>query len=381
MTDEERRQAKEHALATKRFYTLIVLLFLILALVVASVVLWFATPRPEEENKPPSTEGNLFAVETITVEGNTKYLEDSVIGESGVLIGQSIFTVKSNEIEAHLLETFPYFASVEVQTLHMDEVLIQVTETDVIGVMYADGCWIPIGANGKALDKQPITSDRPKNALYIKGEVPEGGIAVGAPALEEFSASVLRDILSAINQYQLTDVTEIDITDLTDIRLVWRAQIEVLLGNTTNLVHEIGVAAATIPKILESRGAQVTGRLNLVSYSNEALENQAIFTPSSLLPSSTTATRKPAAGETTQPTTVSTQAEDSSDEYYDDSGEYDDSSDEYYDDSGEYDDSSDEYYDDSGEYDDSGDEYYDDSGEYDDSGDEYYDDSSDYSEE
>ncbi len=364
MTDEQRRHAAEHALATKRFYLLIVLLFLILGLVISSVVLWFATPRPEEPDKPPSTTGNMFAVETVTVEGNTRYLEESVIGESGVLIGQSIFSVESNEIEAHLLETFPYFSSVEVQTLHMDEVRIQVTETDVIGVMYADGCWVPVGANGKALDKQPVTSDRPKNSLYIKCGLPEGGIVVGAPAMEDYTASVLSTILSAINQYQLTDVTEIDLIDLTDIRLVWRSQIEVLLGNTTNLVHEIGVASTTIPKILESRGAQVTGRLNLVSYSNEALENQAIFTPTSLLPTSTTATRKPAAGETTT-TTVPTQVDESDgEEYYEEDSYYEESYDE-------------EYYEEDTYYEEPYDEgYYEE-----DSSEEYYEEDSGYSEE
>ena len=340
MTDEQRRRAAEHALATKRFYLLIVLLFLILGLVISSVVLWFATPRPEEPDKPPSTTGNMFAVETITVEGNTHYLEDSVIGESGVLIGQSIFMVQSNEIEAHLLNTFPYFSSVEVQTLHMDEVRIQVT--------YADGCWVPIGANGKALDKQPVTSDRPKNSLYIKYGIPEGGIVVGAPAMEEYTASVLGTVLSAINRYQLADVTEIDLIDLTDIRLVWRSQIEVLLGNTTNLEHEIGVASTTIPKIIESRGAQATGRLNLVSYSNEALENQAIFTPGSLLPTTTTAPRKPAAGETTTTTTQPTQEDEYyEEEYYED----DDYEEDYYEEEYYEDDYTDEdYYEEDSEY-------------------------------
>ncbi len=346
MTDEQRRRAEEHALATKRFYLLIVLLLLILGLVISSVVLWFATPRPEEPDKPPSTTGNMFAVETITLEGNTRYLEESVIGESGVLIGQSIFTVQSNEIEAHLLETFPYFSSVEVQTLHMDEVRIRVTETDVIGVTYADGCWVPIGANGKALDKQPVTSDRPKNGLYIKYRLPEGGVAVGSPAMEDYTASVLSTILSAINRYQLADVTEIDLIDLTDIRLVWRSQIEVLLGNTTNLVHEIGVTATTIPKILESRGAQATGRLNLISYSNEALENQAIFTPGSLLPTTTTATRKPAAGETTTTAQPTQEDEYYEEEYYEE--EY--YEEEYYEEDTDYEDSSDEYYEDDGGY-------------------------------
>ena len=365
LTEEERRRQEAHKLATKRFYQLIVMLFMILALVIASVVLWFATPRPEEEPKEPSTEANLFAVKSITVEGNTKYLESSVIGESGVLIGQSIFTVDSNAIEAHLLKTFPYFASVEVQTLHMDQVHITVEEIGVIGVMYADGCWVPIGTNGKALDKQEITSDRPRQMLYIKGKLPENGIQIGELALEEYSASVLQTILEAINQYGLTDIVEIDITNMTDIRLNWRRQIEVLLGNTTNLEHEIGVASATIPRILESRGAQVSGRLNLTSYSNDALESQAIFTPSSLLPTATTATRKPAPGETTQTTTAPTKAEEDSssedsyyDEYYDDS----DSDNEYYDDTSYYDEESDEYYEES--YDDSDVYYEEDSTEY-----------------
>jgi len=297
MTEEQRRRAKENALTTKRFYLLIVMLLLIVALVVSSIVLWIITPRPES-NTPPSTEGNMFAVETITLEGNTKYLEESVIGESGVLIGQSIFKVKSNAVEEHLLNTFPYYADVDVQTLRMKEVRITVTETDCIGVMYADGHWIPIGGNGKVLDKQPITSDRPKNSLYIKAKAPKDGISVGAQALDEYEASVLGTLLSAINRYALSDVTEINITDMTDIRLVWRSQIEVWLGNTSNLEHEIGVVAATIPKILQSRGEQASGRLNLVSYSSdEAVDKQAVFTPSSLLPTKPTAPRQPAPGE------------------------------------------------------------------------------------
>lgn len=320
LTAEERRRRAAHARATGRFYALIVMLFLILVLTVASVILWVATPRPEEPDTAPSTENQLFAVEKVTVQGNTKYLEDSVIGESGVLIGQSIFTVDSNEIEAHLLETFPYFVTVEVQTLHMNEVCITVTETDVIGVVYDKGYWVPVGTNGKALDQQEITSDRPRNVLYIKGAAPEGGIKIGGMALEEYTASVLQTILSAVNQYELTDITEIDLTDLTDVRMNWREQIEVRFGNTTNLVHQIGVVAATIPKILESRGAQATGVLNVSSYSNEALENQAIFTPSSLLPVSTTATRRPATGETT--TTTIPPEEDTGED--DDTSEYDD---------------------------------------------------------
>lgn len=285
--------SKAQTLATQRFYFLIVLLVLTLVFAVGALVLWLVTPRPADPSAPAEAQGGLFSVKTIVVEGNTRYYEEAVIGESGVAVGQSIFNVDSQDIEAHLLATFPYFASVEVQTLHMDEVKITVTETPVIGVVYANERWVPVGANGKALDEQEVTSDRPKGMLYIKGALPpEGGVVVGQQAIEDYTFSVLQEMLDAIANYELTNIIEIDLTDLSDITMNWRDQITVKLGNTSNLTHEIGMVASTIPKILESRGEQITGILNLSSYSNDSLENQAVFTPSSLLPTTTKAPRR-----------------------------------------------------------------------------------------
>ena len=295
-SSREREQAKQkNRLATQRFYFLIAMLALILIFSVASLVLWIAAPR---EKKPVKTDGGVFSVKTVTVEGNTTYQNDAVVGESGILVGQSIFSVDSNAVEEHLLKTFPYFSNVEVQTLHMKDVKITVSETSIIGTLYHDGYWVPVGANGKALGKQEITSDAPEHLPFIKGTaVPEGGLTIGGIAMDEYSQSVLQTILAALKQYNLTDITEIDLSDKSNLKMTWSDQIEVLLGNTSNLTHEIGVVASTIPAVLESRGAQITGILNVSSYSNDALENQAVFTPSSLLPTTVTAPRKPASDE------------------------------------------------------------------------------------
>lgn len=350
-----RKPTKAQAHATKQFYLLIAMLTLILVFVIGIAVMVFG--GSDNSDKTPSTENNLFAVKTVSVEGNTKYSEDAVVGESGVLIGQNIFAVKGAEIQKHLLETFPYFETVQVQTLNMKEVRITVTETDVVGVMYAHGYWIPIGENGRVLDKKEIDSDRPRNALYIKAASVKEDVAIGDVALEEYSASVLTTMLGAIERYDLNDIIEVDLRDMNDIRMNWRGQVEIYLGNETNLEHEIKVVSTVIPRLLEVRGQQVKGVLNLRSYSNDALENQAVFSPASSADTTTTATRKPAAGETTHTTTAPTTA---GDEWYDDPYEddtyYDDSyeDDSYYDDS-DYDESSDyeeiyyedEWYDDS----------------------------------
>lgn len=303
----DERERERNKLATQRFYFLIVMLILILVFVVASLVLWLITPRPEKQ-PTVSTDGGLFAVDTIVVEGNTKYREESVIGESGILVGQSVFAIDSNRIEQHLLDVFPYYASVEVHTTHMDEVTITVEETDVVGVIYANGSWVPIGANGKALDEWEISSDVPKNNVYIKGTTPpEGGVVVGGMAFDDYSAALLKEMLVAVSDSGLTDIVEIDMTDKNDLRMNWRRQIEIRLGNSSNLAHQMNVVATTIPKILESRGQNITGILNVSSYSNDALENQAVFTPSSILPTTTTASRRLADEDTTQAGTEPTE--------------------------------------------------------------------------
>ncbi|MBQ3093538.1 MAG: FtsQ-type POTRA domain-containing protein, partial [Clostridia bacterium] len=111
-SSRRRTQTKrKNDLATQRFYFLIAMLALILIFAVASLVLWIAAPR---EKKPVKTDGGVFSVKTITVEGNTTYQNNAVVGESGILIGQSIFAVDSNAVEEHLLKTFPYFSAVEV---------------------------------------------------------------------------------------------------------------------------------------------------------------------------------------------------------------------------------------------------------------------------
>jgi len=279
---EEQTQAREK-LAKQRFYFLIVMLVLIVIFVVGSLILWIRMPRLDDNGRPRA-DGGLFSVQTMTLEGNTVYPKDHVLNSTGVVKGQSIFSVKAKDVEERLLKTYPQYSSVKVETLGMKEVKITVTETPIIGAMYADGAWVMIGENGNAVAKRAMDSDRPRGVLYVKGvKPPTGKVVYGSAAMDEYSFEVLKTMIAAIKQYKLTDIIEIDLTNLSDIRMNWRGQIEVKLGNSSNLTHEIKVVAENIPKILELRGDQITGVLDVSSYSDETLKRPAVFTPSSVL--------------------------------------------------------------------------------------------------
>lgn len=282
VTEEEKMKAHQ-ALATKRFYFLIAMLVLIVLFVIGSLYIWITLPRVDEDGRPLVTDGP-FTVEKIVLSGNTQYDEETVLYESNVVVGQSIFTVKTDDVEERLLETFPYFVTAQAKTVGMSEVHIDVTETKAIGVIGSNGSWVTVGQNGKALDREPMNSNVPKGKLYLKGvKPPKNGVTVGGTAMDDASLDVVLTLVESIEATQLGDVVEIDLSNSSNIRMNWRGQVEIHLGNNSNLAHEIGVAAECIPQLIKLRGEKVSGVLDLSSYSNKDLDDQAVFTPSSLI--------------------------------------------------------------------------------------------------
>lgn len=297
MTVEERERdeqlKKKQALANSRFYFLVTMLVLIAIFTVGTLFIWITMPKYGPDGQPVVSDGP-FTVRQITLEGNTHYREEVVLHATGLTKGQSIFNVNGNQISQALMQMFPYYTSVDVKTLNMSEVKITVTETAVIGVVHQNGTWISVGANGKAVEMTPVTTARPKGLLYFKGTIaPEGGIVIGGMAMDDYSFSIINTLLSAMAQYGLTDIIEIDVGNLSDIRMNWRGQIDIRMGNPSNLTYEVGAIADVLPKLIAARGEKVSGVLNLTSYSNEALDDQVVFTPSSLLPTTTTSPRLP----------------------------------------------------------------------------------------
>lgn len=227
----------------------------------------------------PST----MAVKTITVEGNTRYDEEAILGVSGIKVGQSVFSVDKRKAEKALKKTFHYIEDVAVRVDFSRNVKIQITEAQPMGAVYAEGNWVVVSEKGMGLQVSPVTTERPLRQLYIKG----AGVLCaeeGKQVLDEESSELVAEIFAALNASKLTDISVVDIADRTDIRLNWKNQITILLGNDSNLEYEIAAAVSALPTILDKHGETATGHLNLSQYSDPTVQSPSIiFTPSSLL--------------------------------------------------------------------------------------------------
>ncbi len=247
----------------------------------------------------------MFSLKEITVSGETRYLKEAIIQQSGLSLGQSIWSIDKAEASERVLAAFPYIQNVKVTNTAYNKLNIAVSETDEIGVMYGGGKWLAVGSNGRILETMPVESDRPLRALYLKGGEAIGK-AVGEQAMDDRSFAIVTELLAAFEKYELDGVCEIDLSNKSDLRINWNNRITVKLGNDSNLTHEIGVVKSALPGIERQYGEQAMGQLDVSSFSEDG--TMAVFTPRDLLTATTTATTTTPDGETTEAGTTTTTA-------------------------------------------------------------------------
>ncbi|MBR2338062.1 MAG: FtsQ-type POTRA domain-containing protein [Clostridia bacterium] len=277
---QHNRQARSRKRAKAR-------LRLFLALCAGSLVMFIsillllpaAFGNQQDSERKPSAIG----VKSITVSGNTRYDEEAIIGISGIQLGQSVLSVNKNKVSKKLEKTFHYAEDVKIHIDWSRNVTIEITEAVPMGAVYAEGNWVVVGHDGTGLESAPISTERPLRQCYIKGA---GTLSAqpGEQVLDDETLTLVAEIFDALQAVGMTDISIIDIENRNDIRLSWKNQIILQLGNDSNLRFEIAAAASTLPKVLEKHGETATGVLNLSQHSDPAIESPAIFfTPSSLL--------------------------------------------------------------------------------------------------
>lgn len=276
-----------------RFYTMLLLLVGIAGMLVATVVMRSIWKSAEKAHGQPAAsgetasgnEGGIFSIKKVTVAGDTRYQTEDIVQASGIYVGQSIWSVDKKGAIENILRAFPYIETAAVANTAYDAIEITVTETEELGAMYADGQWLVVGTNGKALEALPVEGDRPMRYLYFKGATPLTG-ELGKQAMDDRSLAIAQELVEAFETYGLTGVCEIDMTNKSDIRLNWNNRITVKMGNDSQLTHEVGVVVSMLPGIEEQYGSDARGQIDASAYSSGRV--YAVFTPEDLLGSSTT---------------------------------------------------------------------------------------------
>lgn len=279
-TPEARQAARRKRRIRRRIIriTIVLTVLLLLVLIIALVVLRISGEIAHKNG----TTTSVMAVKAIEVEGDTRYTDEEIIEASGIYVGESLLVV--NKVQAHnaILEQFPYLDYVDVGNSSFSTIRIQVRETPVMGVVETSAGYMVVGENNHALELITDETALPTGVPRIRGAslLEE---TVGHSLLEERGLNVCMTLVAAAKTYGLEDLSLIDLSERTNIRIMWKGQIQVVLGNESNLPLQIKALTGILPTLLGNNGEGATGRLDMSSYADDDSANdRAVFSPMSL---------------------------------------------------------------------------------------------------
>ncbi len=303
-----KRRSKTNRTTKKQRTQNRVRLFLVLSVLNIGLLVGTLLMLPTAFQTTDKTTGKTeewLAVESVSVEGNTRYDDEAVIGASGIKTGQSVFSVNKRTAAKKVRETFLYAEQVRIDISLKRHVTIRITEAEELGAVYAGGKWVVVSKQGRGLMHLPLESERPFRRVYLKGARVKTD-ELGKQVLHSDDLAMITKITEAMAVNGLAGVREIDLSNRADIRLNWKNQIVISMGNDSNLEYQVAVAVSAIPKVLSRHGDTVTGLLNLSQYSDETVSSpRIVFTPSAILNEKK---EPPATDETTEITGTTTAA-------------------------------------------------------------------------
>ena len=230
---------------------------------------------------------SFFGVKTIEVEfvdgeGTVRYSPEEIIRASGIFVNQSLLAVNKVQASNRVLQQFPYLDYVEVKNSSFSTVCISVSEAKVLAALQTGQDWLIMGENNHVLERV-TTEDLPADLPRVVGATALSE-QLGGDALDDRSLRICTAVLGAVERCGLQGVTVLDITEKTNLRFWWKDQVDVILGNESNLAEQVTAFNRLLPTLIEKNGDSVSGQLDMTSYADDKTENdRAVFTPADAL--------------------------------------------------------------------------------------------------
>lgn len=180
----------------------------------------------------------LFKIETVTVEGNTRYTADQVIAASGIETGENLLRLKKSKVIDGITDNLVYAETVTIQKRLPNEILIIVSEpTRTAVITLGASNEVLISGKGRVLEYGYGGSGIRYEGL--SDMVIESGFVVtdDAGALERINT-----IAKAFEDGMLAQITAIGTTSATGNYVVWADRIKIMLGSVEELTQKVKFA-------------------------------------------------------------------------------------------------------------------------------------------
>ena len=237
----------------------------------------------------------FFRVDTIEVEGVTRYTPDEIIAQMDVRKGDNLYLWNKVKTSEHLLAQFPYLEAVQIRRHLPDKLVVTVTESKPVVAVAAGGVYYLLSDRGKVLEQAAADGGLPR-VSGVTFEVIRPGQVLD-PLSDVYINALLTTMDELISGEMLADTDFVNLQSLGDIRIGYQGRFDIRIGTMDELSYRLRFVRTVIEERLSPSDMgrlcwDARGRLHFVPDSAEniaasetgaAQDDSLIVDPDSLL--------------------------------------------------------------------------------------------------
>ena len=190
----------------------------------------------------------FFKIDSVVIEGTSRYNEQQIIDASGVEKGANLFLTDVSSAKKHIEKNLPYILTAKVSRKLPSSIVITVEGSEAAYCFETKSGMALADSNGKVLEL--VAEDAvPENAALIKTKsVLFGEIGQKFEADDESDMELLKNVFTSISDSGIKDITEIDVSVPASIYLTYQNRFRLNIGTTNDLTYKLKSAVEIIKK-------------------------------------------------------------------------------------------------------------------------------------
>ena len=186
----------------------------------------------------------FFKIDVINVEGKTRYDHNEIVAASMIELGDNLILCKTSPGEKNIERQFPYIETVSIHKKLFNEIVVEVKEAVPASIVESSGSYIVLSKSAKILE----VNDKKKYDIPTVLGAKLKDVKLGA--VIEYSDENLKkhldQIITALADLGIKDVTTIDITNTSRVTLIRKDGFRIILGNLENPEYKLKTAVTIL---------------------------------------------------------------------------------------------------------------------------------------
>lgn len=227
--NQQKAKPRRRRRTNMSLYYFCVLIFVVTALVVLSLTVF-------------------FNINTISILGQTKYTNEEIISYTNVKNGDNLYRIDLEKIKENILKNLVYISDVTIKRKLPSKLQIEVTPcVEAAYIKTDDKKYLLIDGKGKILCDCDYNEAQDKGYPIIIGFEPEScNVGEYISSKDKPKDDILLNILSSIDSIDFKNINQIDLTDRLNMSILYDNRITIQLGASIDLSYKISFSKKII---------------------------------------------------------------------------------------------------------------------------------------